>query len=81
MKSLVSYFTDLTDPRGVVETPVFMSVGTQGAVKAVHISELKDDIHTPVILGNTYHLYLRPGLEILEKVGGCISSTAGTGRS
>ncbi|MDR1879535.1 MAG: tRNA guanosine(34) transglycosylase Tgt [Tannerellaceae bacterium] len=60
----------MTTAHGVVETPVFMPVGTQGAVKAVHISELRDDIHAPVILGNTYHLYLRPGLEILERAGG-----------
>ena len=47
-----------------------MPVGTQGTVKAVHVTELKDDIRAQIILGNTYHLYLRPGLEILEKAGG-----------
>jgi queuine tRNA-ribosyltransferase len=55
---------------GLIETPVFMPVGTQGAVKAVHISELKNDIHAQIILGNTYHLYLRPGTALLEKAGG-----------
>ncbi|MDR1610947.1 MAG: tRNA guanosine(34) transglycosylase Tgt [Candidatus Symbiothrix sp.] len=55
---------------GTVETPVFMPVGTQGAVKAVHFHELKDDIKAGIILGNTYHLYLRPGVEILEQAGG-----------
>jgi queuine tRNA-ribosyltransferase len=55
---------------GVIETPVFMPVGTQGTVKAVHIRELKDDIGAQIILGNTYHLYLRPGTELLERVGG-----------
>ncbi len=55
---------------GVIETPIFMPVGTQGTVKGVHMTELRDDIHAQIILGNTYHLYLRPGLEILEKAGG-----------
>jgi queuine tRNA-ribosyltransferase len=60
----------ITTGHGVIETPVFMPVGTQGAVKAVHISELKDDIKAQIILGNTYHLYLRPGTALLEKAGG-----------
>ncbi|MEG1543964.1 MAG: tRNA guanosine(34) transglycosylase Tgt, partial [Tannerellaceae bacterium] len=60
----------ITTDHGVIETPIFMPVGTQGAVKAVHMTELKDDIGAQIILGNTYHLYLRPGLEILEKAGG-----------
>lgn len=55
---------------GTIETPIFMPVGTVGSVKGVHVRELKDDIHAQIILGNTYHLYLRPGLDILEKVGG-----------
>ncbi|MDP2423520.1 MAG: tRNA guanosine(34) transglycosylase Tgt [Bacteroidales bacterium] len=55
---------------GDVETPVFMPVGTAGAVKAVHFKELADDIKARIILGNTYHLYLRPGLDVLEKAGG-----------
>ena len=60
----------ITTGHGTVETPVFMPVGTQGAVKAVHFSELKNDIQAEIILGNTYHLYLRPGIEILEQAGG-----------
>ncbi len=55
---------------GVVETPVFMPVGTVGSVKGVHFKDLKEDIHARIILGNTYHLYLRPGIDILEKAGG-----------
>lgn len=60
----------ITTDHGQIETPIFMPVGTQGAVKAVHIHELKDDIKAQIILGNTYHLYLRPGLEILKNAGG-----------
>ena len=60
----------LTTAHGVIETPVFMPVGTVGSVKAVHPWELKEDIKAQIILGNTYHLYLRPGIEILEKAGG-----------
>ena len=59
----------ITD-HGEIETPIFMPVGTVGSVKAVHQKELKEDIQAQIILGNTYHLYLRPGLNILEKVGG-----------
>jgi queuine tRNA-ribosyltransferase len=55
---------------GKVETPIFMPVGTVASVKAVHFHELKEDIQAQIILGNTYHLYLRPGLEILEQAGG-----------
>jgi queuine tRNA-ribosyltransferase len=55
---------------GVIETPIFMPVGTVGTVKGVHQRELKEDIKPDIILGNTYHLYLRPGTEILEKAGG-----------
>ncbi|MDD4799485.1 MAG: tRNA guanosine(34) transglycosylase Tgt [Proteiniphilum sp.] len=55
---------------GEVETPVFMPVGTVGSVKAVHISELKEDIGAQIILGNTYHLYLRPGLKTIRAAGG-----------
>ena len=55
---------------GEIATPVFMPVGTVGSVKAVHQHELADDIHARIILGNTYHLYLRPGTEILHKAGG-----------
>jgi len=55
---------------GKIETPIFMPVGTAAAVKAVHMHELEDDIRAEIILGNTYHLYLRPGIEIIEKAGG-----------
>lgn len=55
---------------GEIKTPIFMPVGTCGSVKAVHQRELRDDIKAQIILGNTYHLYLRPGTEILEKAGG-----------
>ncbi len=55
---------------GVVETPIFMPVGTQGTVKAVTQRTLRDEIKAPIILGNTYHLYLRPGMQVLEKAGG-----------
>ena len=60
----------ITTDHGVIETPIFMPVGTQGSVKAVHMTELKDDIKAQIILGNTYHLYLRPGIEILKQAGG-----------
>lgn len=60
----------ITTDHGQIETPIFMPVGTQGAVKAVHMSELENDIKAQIILGNTYHLYLRPGLEILGRAGG-----------
>jgi queuine tRNA-ribosyltransferase len=60
------FYTD----HGVVETPIFMPVGTVGSVKAVYHRDLKDDIKAQIILGNTYHLYLRPGLEIISGAGG-----------
>ena len=60
----------ITTDHGQIETPIFMPVGTVGSVKGVHLHEIKDDIQAQIILGNTYHLYLRPGLEILEKAGG-----------
>ncbi len=53
-----------------IETPVFMPVGTVGSVKGIHQREIKDDIDAKIILGNTYHLYFRPGTDILEKAGG-----------
>ncbi len=59
----------ITD-HGVIQTPIFMPVGTAGTVKAVHQRELTQDIGAEIILGNTYHLYLRPGLNILEQAGG-----------
>ncbi|MBO5455668.1 MAG: tRNA guanosine(34) transglycosylase Tgt [Muribaculaceae bacterium] len=60
----------ITTDHGTIETPIFMPVGTLGSVKAVHQHELRDDIKAQIILGNTYHLYLRPGIDILEKAGG-----------
>jgi len=60
----------ITTAHGQIETPVFMPVGTQGTVKAVHFGELYDDIDAQIILGNTYHLYLRPGVGTLEEAGG-----------
>lgn len=61
---------EITTDHGVIPTPIFMPVGTVGSVKAVHFRELRDDIDAKIILGNTYHLYLRPGLDILRKAGG-----------
>lgn len=60
----------ITTAHGAIQTPIFMPVGTQGTVKAVHQHELKDDVKAQIILGNTYHLYLRPGTDILHKAGG-----------
>lgn len=60
----------ITTDHGTIQTPIFMPVGTVGSVKAVHTRELRDDIKAQIILGNTYHLYLRPGLDILRKAGG-----------
>jgi len=59
----------ITTDHGVIETPIFMPVGTVASVKAVHMHELEEDIKAQIILGNTYHLYLRPGIDILEQVG------------
>lgn len=61
---------EIETDHGKIQTPIFMPVGTAGTVKAVHQRELKEDIKAQIILGNTYHLYLRPGLEIIEKAGG-----------
>lgn len=60
----------ITTDHGEIQTPIFMPVGTLGSVKGVHTREIRDDIKAQIILGNTYHLYLRPGIEILEKAGG-----------
>ncbi|WP_272024084.1 tRNA guanosine(34) transglycosylase Tgt [Olleya namhaensis] len=60
----------MTTDHGVIETPIFMPVGTVGSVKGVHQRELKDDINPDIILGNTYHLYLKPQIDVLEKAGG-----------
>ena len=60
----------ITTDHGVIETPIFMPVGTVASVKGVHQRELKDDINPDIILGNTYHLFLRPKTSILEQAGG-----------
>ena len=60
----------ITTDHGQIKTPIFMPVGTVGSVKGVHFSELREQINAQIILGNTYHLYLRPGLDILRKAGG-----------
>lgn len=80
--SYVNFILQHTDPgnnaragqiitdHGVINTPIFMPVGTLGSVKGVHLHEITDDINAEIILGNTYHLYLRPGLDVLERAGG-----------
>ena len=60
----------ITTDHGQIETPIFMPVGTCGSVKGVHFSELREQVKAQIILGNTYHLYLRPGLDILRRAGG-----------
>ena len=55
---------------GIVKTPIFMPVGTAGTVKGVHQKEIEKDTQAQIILGNTYHLYLRPGLDVIESTGG-----------
>ena len=60
----------ISTDHGDIETPIFMPVGTVGAVKAVHMHELRSDVKAQIILGNTYHLYLRPGMDIIERGGG-----------
>lgn len=61
---------EITTSHGKIQTPIFMPVGTAGTVKGLHFKELKDDIKGQIILGNTYHLYLRPGLDIIKQAGG-----------
>ena len=61
---------EIVTGHGIIETPIFMPVGTVASVKSVHQRELKNDINSDIILGNTYHLYLRPGTEIIKKAGG-----------
>ena len=60
----------ITTAHGKIKTPIFMPVGTVGSVKGVHFSELREQVKAQIILGNTYHLYLRPGLEVLRAAGG-----------
>jgi queuine tRNA-ribosyltransferase len=69
----------ITTDHGEILTPIFMPVGTAGTVKAVHQRELHNDIHAQIILGNTYHLYLRPGLDVLERAGGLHKFNGWTG--
>ncbi len=61
---------EIVTDHGKIQTPIFMPVGTVGSVKGIHMSDVKNDIDAEIILGNTYHLYLRPGLEIIEQAGG-----------
>ena len=61
---------EIVTSHGKIETPIFMPVGTVATVKGVHQRELREEINPDVILGNTYHLYLRPGMEIMEQAGG-----------
>jgi len=61
---------EVTTDHGKIQTPIFMPVGTVGAVKAVHFKELREDTKAQIILGNTYHLYLRPGMEVMKEAGG-----------
>ncbi len=60
----------ITTDHGKIETPIFMPVGTAGSVKGIHTRDIRDDIKAEIILGNTYHLYLRPGIDVIEKAGG-----------
>ncbi|MFZ9450744.1 MAG: tRNA-guanine transglycosylase, partial [Bacteroidia bacterium] len=61
---------ELETAHGTIQTPVFMTVGTQGTVKGIHQYELKNIVNAPILLGNTYHLYLRPGTSVLNAAGG-----------
>src|SRR5688572_14984575 len=60
----------ITTRRSIIETPVFMPVGTQGAIKGVRFEWLENELDARIILGNTYHLFLRPGVEVIRKLGG-----------
>lgn len=61
---------EINTDHGTIETPIFMPVGTVGSVKGIHMKDVEEDIGAQIILGNTYHLYLRPGLEVMERIGG-----------
>ncbi|HAG15021.1 MAG TPA: tRNA guanosine(34) transglycosylase Tgt, partial [Bacteroidales bacterium] len=61
---------EITTDHGKIQTPIFMPVGTAGAVKAIHIRDIKEDTKAQIILGNTYHLYLRPGMDVIQQAGG-----------
>ncbi len=69
-KNCYARIAELKTPHGVIETPVFMPVGTRATVKAVEPRELENDIHAQIILSNTYHCYLRPGADLVAKAGG-----------
>jgi tRNA-guanine transglycosylase, queuosine-34-forming len=69
-KASVARCGRITTDHGTIETPIFMPVGTVGSVKGVYHRDLRDDVKAQIILGNTYHLYLRPGLDILKQAGG-----------
>ncbi|MFW5831516.1 MAG: tRNA guanosine(34) transglycosylase Tgt [Prolixibacteraceae bacterium] len=69
-KSTKARAGELTTSHGKIETPIFMPVGTAGSVKGIHTRDLKEDIGAQIILGNTYHLYLRPGIAVIETAGG-----------
>ena len=60
----------ISTAHGEIQTPIFMPVGTLGAVKAMHMRDMKNEVKAQIILGNTYHLFLRPGTDVLEQVGG-----------
>ena len=78
MKFVVEHTDDASDARtgvittdhGQIKTPIFMPVGTVGSVKGLHFRDVADDAKAQIILGNTYHLYLRPGREVLKAAGG-----------
>ena len=71
----------LATPHGTIDTPAFMPVGTVGSVKAVAPRALREEVGAGMILANTYHLYLRPGREVLRAAGACTRSCAGTAPS
>ncbi|MBO7378538.1 MAG: tRNA-guanine transglycosylase, partial [Bacteroidales bacterium] len=58
---------EIQTDHGKIQTPIFMPVGTVGSVKCLHFSELREEVKAQIILGNTYHLYLRPGLDVIEE--------------
>lgn len=71
----------ITTDHGVIETPIFMPVGTQGTVKGVHMTELEEDINAQIILGNTYHCISVPDWKYWNRQAACTNSIHGTGRS
>ena len=67
---------ELQTDHGVVKTPIFMPVGTAATVKGIFHRDVRDEARAQIILANTYHLYLRPGMDILERAGGCLLYTS-----